>query len=875
MIDELPAEYALNLDNVVPYQRVQVFQLEALKVLVSKVISVMQWPTSSLALRGQKLYLVNEVTRQQHIFPQPAVVYVSKHNMGAMKMAMALDEWQQRPSAGEASIFVLTECPWTRAKRAARRQSLAGRAIGAVRESVRQSIRRSSVMGANGPESQMHEAVHLKQGATQPEYMIIYLNSQTWSSAEFVDDVWLARKTKTKMVLVHEQDPREHACEFGAFFKSTPQELLDDGIYAPLAVPWHAEPLRGVSLVLVAKALGGEQVHKSLVQKCHARLKPSSLFGGKEDVNLPLKKYMEGIGWRKALHEAATIEKEKAAAFDAAQQALIEKAAADDAAGAQRPQSPSATSDAPATEGNRLRGSVRESTREVLSRLNGSRDVARAKDEHDNEPSSRMSGSCRSAAAHNRLKRWSRMSDSERSSLRADDEGKDSDDRREARCLSGDEHIKAKPGRMCAAANVTAGGDATMQGWGAIRGGLTAQAQFLRGVSEARASELPAPTALPAPSTCSEGNEDATSRRRQRKSCFYGDDSVEDAKDRPDFRRQLSSGKLQQLSCPTARRSPSVTALDTARLRAKIEDVRTSKQMKGAQEALERANAIAAAASTLDQARPHMVKQRSRRVQLFDAAREREEQDLAMKKQDLTMRTGASDDESPAAAASPETFREGSLTRRRQPVAITETATKDRSSASADPDVEAVTGTTPPCGIQTSAHQMLSGKDMVAGSTARRRSTLSRRPDAGAGSERCSALPLPSALPPPSSAWRRVSLKDVISAQGGTSSEPSSPPPQQPPPNAAAGSDCRSALPPGAMPLPSSLPPPSSAWQTLRAKNIVAAQAAPSSEPCLSPGAGSDHCSALPSSTKLPSSTADLGQHLSGCKMPAGTSVSI
>ena len=256
MIDNLPAEYELSLDNVVPYQRVQVFQLEALKVLVSRVIGVMHWPESSKALCAQKLYLVNEITRQRHVFRHPVLVYVSKHNAGAMKMAMALDEWQQqqqqRKVADEASMFVLTQCPWTKTKRAARRQSLAGRAIGAVRE----SIRRSSIAGPNDPEAKLQDVIRLKEGAIQPDYMIIYLNAQTWRSSEFVEELWLARKMKTNMVLVHEQDPREHACEFGDFFKSTPQELIDDGIYAPLAVPWHSDPLRGVSLVLVAKALG-------------------------------------------------------------------------------------------------------------------------------------------------------------------------------------------------------------------------------------------------------------------------------------------------------------------------------------------------------------------------------------------------------------------------------------------------------------------------------------------------------------------------------------------------------------------------------------------------------------------------------------------
>ena len=55
-----------------------------------------------------------------------------------------------------------------------------------------------------------------------------------------------ARKQVFQLVMVHENDPSRGGCDFGAFFGTTPQGLVDEGIYKEIAIALHTAPHRGV-----------------------------------------------------------------------------------------------------------------------------------------------------------------------------------------------------------------------------------------------------------------------------------------------------------------------------------------------------------------------------------------------------------------------------------------------------------------------------------------------------------------------------------------------------------------------------------------------------------------------------------------------------
>jgi len=91
--------------------------------------------------------------------------------------------------------------------------------------------------------------------------LLLYLNKDTWvEQGEVLErDVRAARKAGLKVVMVHENDKEKGGCEFREFFGTTPQELIDDGIYSDIAIALHTPPHRAVSLALVGKALGATQ----------------------------------------------------------------------------------------------------------------------------------------------------------------------------------------------------------------------------------------------------------------------------------------------------------------------------------------------------------------------------------------------------------------------------------------------------------------------------------------------------------------------------------------------------------------------------------------------------------------------------------------
>ena len=73
------------------------------------------------------------------------------------------------------------------------------------------------------------------QASGETAFMLLYLNDKTWVEQGDVleRDVRAAREGQPglKIVMVHENDPKKGGCDFGLMFSTTPQELIDGGIY--------------------------------------------------------------------------------------------------------------------------------------------------------------------------------------------------------------------------------------------------------------------------------------------------------------------------------------------------------------------------------------------------------------------------------------------------------------------------------------------------------------------------------------------------------------------------------------------------------------------------------------------------------------------
>jgi len=110
--------------------------------------------------------------------------------------------------------------------------------------------------------------------------MVLYLNHQT-----FVGEVGerLADEVRSALgvlpiVLVHEQDPERHGCGFDRLLHWTPEDLISLGLYRKGAIACLAQPLRAVSLALIARALGAvpvEPLVKQVVRKASMLIRDS------------------------------------------------------------------------------------------------------------------------------------------------------------------------------------------------------------------------------------------------------------------------------------------------------------------------------------------------------------------------------------------------------------------------------------------------------------------------------------------------------------------------------------------------------------------------------------------------------------------------
>ena len=104
-------------------------------------------------------------------------------------------------------------------------------------------------------------------GGDKPTHFLLYLNKNTFvgeAGALLAAEVRLAHEKMT-IVLVHEKDEVEHdGCPHDKILQATPEDMISQGLYRKLAIPCEPDPMRSVSLSLVAKAFGAVPVASML-----------------------------------------------------------------------------------------------------------------------------------------------------------------------------------------------------------------------------------------------------------------------------------------------------------------------------------------------------------------------------------------------------------------------------------------------------------------------------------------------------------------------------------------------------------------------------------------------------------------------------------
>jgi len=199
---------------IIPWHRIKDFQLMSLKMITQAMISTS--PAYALPEResvgsrraevvcsnAPELEIPDTVDAQKMFLMQPAIVYVSDLNPGAVAVANEL------------------------------KRALKGFHV------------------TNKPPSATH--------------FLLYLSTDTFVGElgrRFGEQVGALLERRVPCLMIHEaDDEKRHGCEFGHFFTTTPQDLIDSGIYNQLAITFCPGLHRRVSYGLSAKALGAKKL---------------------------------------------------------------------------------------------------------------------------------------------------------------------------------------------------------------------------------------------------------------------------------------------------------------------------------------------------------------------------------------------------------------------------------------------------------------------------------------------------------------------------------------------------------------------------------------------------------------------------------------
>jgi hypothetical protein len=221
---------------IVTWHRVSEYQLLSLKIIAEKVVHTM--PSYIQLKQPPGLFIADELLRQTYVFRTPVIVYVSRSNPGAAAMA---DELLQKYEEG---MFMTEKRPEVMASPP------------------------SDVIVT--PQSVVVETRPFSEDAGIPTHMLLYLNKHTFVGPEgqvLAHEVRQAREHKLPIVMVHETDEFNDGCEFENFFRSTPEDLVSDGLYSAIATALHREPHRQVSFVLISKVFGSTRVRNATHHK--------------------------------------------------------------------------------------------------------------------------------------------------------------------------------------------------------------------------------------------------------------------------------------------------------------------------------------------------------------------------------------------------------------------------------------------------------------------------------------------------------------------------------------------------------------------------------------------------------------------------------
>ena len=304
----------------ITWHRVSHYQNLTLKLIATEMLRQGPKYSSSLSITGEEeppltLVLPGEVSASELAMPRPVTLWCSTGNPGAEDFAQEL---AAAMAGGEQMIRVVTRKPDVKALEGN------GESVAMllylnketwVEPNQGKLLERDVRLTNNFAHGFAHElgAGLARVGSNMGVGGLVRMGSNLAEGINKTVGSAGAKKQVVQLVMMHENDPSRGGCDFGAFFGTTPQGLVDEGIYKEIATALHTAPHRAVSLALVAQALGATKgAALALTKRGTASKLSVSLPGRRQSSNLA----PPGGGWQASSSKSSSIE---VAAADATQ----------------------------------------------------------------------------------------------------------------------------------------------------------------------------------------------------------------------------------------------------------------------------------------------------------------------------------------------------------------------------------------------------------------------------------------------------------------------------------------------------------------------------------------------------------------------------
>ena len=197
------------------WYRIAAFQLISLKQLAE--FTLLQTPAYK-DRTTLDIFVPGELLRETLRFTKRVVVYASPHNPGARALAAELEQAYNDITTTEKFPAL--------------------------------SLHDNGAEAGSG------------SGDFLPTHFLLYLSFNTYledAGRSLAVELRRARAAELPLVMAHENDEERGGCEFARFFSTTPQDLIDNGLYHALAFACHPGDHRAASMALLAKAFEAVQ----------------------------------------------------------------------------------------------------------------------------------------------------------------------------------------------------------------------------------------------------------------------------------------------------------------------------------------------------------------------------------------------------------------------------------------------------------------------------------------------------------------------------------------------------------------------------------------------------------------------------------------